>query len=888
MITPLVSHPRSSRLFCQLTLLFLATSSSVFAQGIPPLDAYYKFDNSYDATPAAFTTNLTAEGSGQSFQPGGIIGTGPNCLTLSGSGSAYAGDDAAFKSDGKNITVSCWVNLSNNVTQIPNAVLVMKGDTGAFNIMYGLRLNAATTGFEFVRSRGNPPSATDTRAGPTVSLTPGTWYHVVGVYCRNYNTNASVNYTANNKEQCFVNGIGSGVSTRSQDLDTNTSPYTVGSQSDGAGGFVNRIIGNVDDVSVWHGVLSFQKIATLYALGYFEGLASNAAQIDAFVAAFTAGPGNSIMINGHKWQYTQSLGSTTIGTTGGTAGTDAYVVLDGAQNGMKITADTAPTLTIVTNLPGATEDTPFTITYETLMAASDAADVNGDPLSFRIEQVVSGTLTKNSVAVVPGSTLLGGGEELVWTPAPNAFGPAVTAFKVTAYDGTLTSTPPVPVTVTVTNLNDAPSLIYGLQANKTESFDTDVSTAAHGWTGYNNDIFPNVFGWSDTSYAGGNAGEAGGVFNRTSGAGWYADIDLNGSQDLNNWISASGRLVMTNNNSANNNWYLGHFNTNIFFGLVANFVGFQFAENNSTTIRVYAMVKLADGSSQASAPSVITFANIAYFDYAYNPTGDGQLVAQLLDASSNVIYTATLNLVGGSKGTGAQLNAFGASEAALTLTTARISMFWDDATYTRLQALPQPEAVAYAANDPATVIAPTSLLVSDMDNANLASATVQITGNYQSGQDVLGYTQIGNIAGSWNSGSGTMTLSGSDLVANYQTALQSVTYRTTSGTPSMLTRTVSFKVNDGALDSNILTRDIAIQPAGYNRLSSPSFIGAGTSVMSYLGNAGSNYALDWATNLVAPIDWIALQTNTATGDGTLSFTNTLPGPENFFRARLVP
>ena len=133
-----------------------------------------------------------------------------------------------------------------------------------------------------------------------------------------------------------------------------------------------------------------------------------------------------------------------------------------------------------------------------------------------------------------------------------------------------------------------------------------------------------------------------------------------------------------------------------------------------------------------------------------------------------------------------------------------------------------------------------------------------------------------------------MTLSGSDLVANYQTALQSVTYRTTSGTPSMLTRTVSFKVNDGALDSNILTRDIAIQPAGYNRLSSPSFIGAGTSVMSYLGNAGSNYALDWATNLVAPIDWIALQTNTATGDGTLSFTNTLPGPENFFRARLVP
>ncbi|MEI6196376.1 MAG: hypothetical protein WCS42_18820, partial [Verrucomicrobiota bacterium] len=605
-------------------------------------------------------------------------------------------------------------------------------------------------------------------------------------------------------------------------------------------------------------------------------------------AGLPAGAGNSVIINGHKWQYTPSLGSTTVGITGGTAGTDAYVVMDSAQNGMKITADTAPTLTIVTNLPGATEETPFTITYTTLQAAANEADVDGDPLSFRVEQVLSGTLTKNAAPVVPGSTLLGSGEELVWTPAVNAYGPALAAFKVTAYDGTLTSVPAVPVTVSVTNVNDAPNLIYGLNATKTETFDTDISTAAHGWMGYNNDIAPNIFGWTNTSYAGGVAGEAGGIINRTSGAGWYGDIDLNGTQNLNNLVSANGRLVFTNNVSANNNWYLGHFNTNLFFGLTANFVGLQFAENNSASIRVYAMVKLSDGSSQATTPAVVTFASIAYFDYTYDPTGDGQLVAHLRDAGSNIIYSATLNLTSGSKGTDALLNAFGASEATLTLTSARISMFWDDVTYTRLETVPQPAALSYNVNDPATAIATANLLVSDVDNTNLASATVQITADYQSGQDVLGYTQIGNIAGSWNSGTGTMTLSGSDSLAKYQAAIQSVTYHNTSGSPSMLTRTVSFKVSDGALDSPVQTRDIAFHPAGYNRLTSPGFISAGTSVISYLGDSGSNYAMDWTTNLVSPIAWIPLVTNTAALNGTLSFTNTLPDPTSFFRARLVP
>src|SRR5206468_3975931 len=99
---------------------------------------------------------------------------------------------------------------------------------------------------------------------------------------------------------------------------------------------------------------------------------------------------------------------------------------------------------------GATEDTAFTIGYATLAAAADEADVDGDTLSFRVEAVSSGTLTKGGVAVTPGVTLLSSGESWVWTPATNANG-TLSAFTIKAYDGTAASASAVPVSVSVSN-----------------------------------------------------------------------------------------------------------------------------------------------------------------------------------------------------------------------------------------------------------------------------------------------------------------------------------------------------------------------------------------------------------------------------------------------------
>ncbi len=177
---------------------------------------------------------------------------------------------------------------------------------------------------------------------------------------------------------------------------------------------------------------------------------------------------------------TGSLSYTPVANASGTA-TITVTVKDngGTANGasdtitrtftVTVTAvNDAPTLTAVSTLTSATEDTPFTISYADLFAASDAADTEGDAISFRIEAVSSGTLTKGGVAVVSGTTLFSTGESLVWTPAANANG-TLLAFTVTASDGVAVSSTPVQVSIAVAPVNDAPVLAVSATAAYSEN-----------------------------------------------------------------------------------------------------------------------------------------------------------------------------------------------------------------------------------------------------------------------------------------------------------------------------------------------------------------------------------------------------------------------------------
>ncbi|MGY4436270.1 VCBS repeat-containing protein [Bradyrhizobium sp. F1.13.1] len=123
-------------------------------------------------------------------------------------------------------------------------------------------------------------------------------------------------------------------------------------------------------------------------------------------------------------------------------------------------------------------------------------------------------------------------------------------------------------------------------------------------------------------------------------------------------------------------------------------------------------------------------------------------------------------------------------------------------------------SLSYTEGQVATAI-DTALIVSDVDSTNLNGATVSITGNFASGQDVLGFTNQNGITGSYNAGTGMLTLTGSSSVANYQAALRSVTYSNSGDNPSAATRTISYQVDDGQTAShasNIVSSTVAVIP----------------------------------------------------------------------------
>ena len=69
--------------------------------------------------------------------------------------------------------------------------------------------------------------------------------------------------------------------------------------------------------------------------------------------------------------------------------------------------------------------------------------------------------------------------------------------------------------------------------------------------------------------------------------------------------------------------------------------------------------------------------------------------------------------------------------------------------------------LAYTENDGAIAI-DTGLTVTDLDDTNLESATIQITGNYTTGEDVLAFSNQLGITGSFNATNGMLTLTGDD------------------------------------------------------------------------------------------------------------------------------
>ncbi|MBD2410859.1 hypothetical protein FACHB389_00145 [Nostoc calcicola FACHB-389] len=179
-------------------------------------------------------------------------------------------------------------------------------------------------------------------------------------------------------------------------------------------------------------------------------------------------------------------------------------------------------------------------------------------------------------------------------------------------------------------------------------------------------------------------------------------------------------------------------------------------------------------------------------------------------------------------------------------------------------------ALAYTEN--ATIAIDSGITVSDIDSANLVSATVSISSGFVSGEDTLAFTNQNGISGSYNSSTGVLTLTGTSSIANYQTALRSITYTNSSQNPNLTLRTVSFVVNDGTANSIAVTRNINITAVNDAPVAT-----ATNSALAYTENA--TIAIDSgitisdvdSTNLASAT--VSISSGFVSGQDTLAFTN---------------
>jgi hypothetical protein len=182
-------------------------------------------------------------------------------------------------------------------------------------------------------------------------------------------------------------------------------------------------------------------------------------------------------------------------------------------------------------------------------------------------------------------------------------------------------------------------------------------------------------------------------------------------------------------------------------------------------------------------------------------------------------------------------------------------------------------STAYTEGAAATPV-DSGVTVTDPDSANLSSAQVRISSGFEAG-DTLGFTNQSGISGSYNSATGVLTLSGSAPVADYQTALQSVTYSTASNQNPSASKTVEFKANDGTADSNLATKTLAITPVN----TAPTVTTSGGQASYTEGS--TPVQPDPAVNVSDPDSaqlkgaTVSITGNFTPADGdTLSFTNT--------------
>jgi hypothetical protein len=236
-------------------------------------------------------------------------------------------------------------------------------------------------------------------------------------------------------------------------------------------------------------------------------------------------------------------------------------------------------------------------------------------------------------------------------------------------------------------------------ATATETFDTEATTTANGWTGSGNTADGNNFGWSDTGNVLGSAGEAGGAFARSSTWRYFADTGIEARNRASSVLRMKGSFKLANVNF-DGHIHIGYFNTG---SPTNNFVGIRIEEPSGAGGNPFRGRLHVRGTGGATA-AIINLAQDTTLTFDLTWTGHADGSGTLSGTLAGTRVSLTVNAGDGT------FDAFGllTGGAGSNDSTLVVNAHFDNLTYDKSVPVDMP---------PSIVVQPTDALVSEGQTA---------------------------------------------------------------------------------------------------------------------------------------------------------------------------
>jgi Ca2+-binding RTX toxin-like protein len=181
-------------------------------------------------------------------------------------------------------------------------------------------------------------------------------------------------------------------------------------------------------------------------------------------------------------------------------------------------------------------------------------------------------------------------------------------------------------------------------------------------------------------------------------------------------------------------------------------------------------------------------------------------------------------------------------------------------------------AVTFTEGGSAVYIADADISITDADDSNIVSATISIAGLESGDLLTVGAIPAGITASAYDPVSGTIILSGSAPLADYQAAIRAVQF-SNDGSTAGLSRSIDVVVSDGVNSSDVASTDVTLVTLPTISITDVSVQepSAGTTTMVFTISIdqilGSNLTFDYATtdiSALAGTDYVQLSSTVAT------------------------